>query len=113
MESDAGKSAFAMRLEAEMSASGISDRAHLARVTGIPYHRLNPWFIRPSAKPNAGDLLILARTLNVSERYLLDGGERSTFNRMEDLIHRARRLSAEDQRRLEEYLDFLEAKKRS
>lgn len=110
MNKDEEKSAFATRLEEEMRRSGIADRASLARATGIPYHRLNPWFIRPKAKPNASDMLALSQALNVSETYLLHGGERSPRDRLDQLLVRVEALGAEAQDELESYLDYLEQK---
>lgn len=63
-------SQFAQRLTKLLEEREMS-RADLARGTNIPYHRLNPWFIRPAAKPSAPDLLAVADHLGVSEDYLL------------------------------------------
>lgn len=60
------------RLKEIMSNRGIS-RADLARMTGIPYHRLNPWFSRDNAKPSGPDLFEVAKSLGVSVSYLADG----------------------------------------
>lgn len=110
MAQDEEKSAFASRLEHEMAKAGISDRAELGRMTGIPYHRLNPWFIRPKAKPNAADLLAVARALDVSQDYLLHGGERRRFSRLAELVRRVEALDATAQDDLESYLEFLETR---
>ncbi|TMV11920.1 hypothetical protein [Arenibacterium halophilum] len=102
------KSAFVQRLEGEMERAGIENRKELERASGIAYHRLNPWFVRPAAKPNAADLLTLARLFNVSEEYLLDGGPRRPFQRMAALLARAEALDEAAQADLESYVDFLE-----
>lgn len=69
---------FALRVSDILAERGMN-RADLARLTGIPYHRLNPWFIREAAKPNAADVLSVARHLGVSARYLVNGGDREPF----------------------------------
>lgn len=110
MATDREKSPFVLRLEDEMQRAGIPDRADLARAMGVSYHRVNPWWVRPGAKPSAADLLTLARLFSVSEKYLLLGGERRSFRRMEALLARAESLDEAAQDDLESYLDYLEAK---
>lgn len=110
MVSEPNKSPFALRLEDEMRLKGIADRAELSRKTGIPYHRLNPWWVRPTAKPNAADLLSLATFFDIEEDYLLNGGERRPFNSLADILRRAGSLGKNDQADLESYLIFLEAR---
>jgi len=95
-----------------MLAQNIADRAELGRLAGIPYHRLNPWWIRATSKPNASDLLAVAKTLNVSENYLLNGGDRRPFDRLEALLKRAENLDEKLQGELESYLEYLEQKSR-
>lgn len=104
------KSTFIARLADEMERNGIDDRSALSRITGIKYHRLNPWFTRANAKPNASDLLTLARLFNVSENYLLNGGPREPYPRLNSLIERVESLDVEQQDELESYLDFLDQK---
>ena len=72
-------SEFSERLSALMDERGMN-RADLSRATNIPYHRLNPWFIRPGAKASSADLLEVASFFGVSERYLLEGGQRDPFS---------------------------------
>lgn len=107
------KSPFVQRLEEEMLRRGIPDRAALGRDVGIPYHRLNPWWIRIKSKPNAADLLALAKFFDVSETYLLSGGPRKPFSRMASLLQRAESLDPQLQDELEIFLDFLEARRSS
>lgn len=101
-------SAFAQRLIELMLEKDLGEnRSALSEQTGIPYHRLNPWFIRPKAKPNAADLLVLARFFDVTESYLLSGGTRRPFNWSESLARRADRLNSNGQALLEKQLDAL------
>lgn len=95
-----------------MVRTGISDKKALERRTGITYHRLNSWFRRSTAKPSAEDLLVLAKTFDVSEEYLLKGGERKPYPRKAALISRVEKLDQELQDELENYLDYLETKRR-
>lgn len=53
-------------------------RRDLSRGSGVDYHRLTMLFRRPSAKPNAEDLIALADHLEVSQAYLLFGSDRPT-----------------------------------
>lgn len=97
---------FALRLDAEIKALG-RDRKSFASDVGIPYHRLDPWFRRPKAKPRGADLLMVARHLNVSQDYLLLGGERRPFDPSASLIEQAALLDDEGLRELENYARFL------
>lgn len=92
-----------------MHRKAVPDRATLGRETGIPYHRLNPWWQR-RGKPNAADALTLARFFDVSQDYLINGGERMPFGRLDDLLRRVESLSSQDQAALEDYLRFLETR---
>ena len=60
------------RILALMKARGIT-RAELGRALSIPYHRLNPWFVRPAAKPNAEDLDALAKYFGVPAGHIING----------------------------------------
>lgn len=108
MAEETGKSPFVLRLEEEMRRKGIEDRAALSRAVKIPYHRLNPWWVRPKAKANAADLLALAKFFDVDEEFLLRGGERKPFQRMAALLRRAEALDEAMQAELESYLTYLE-----
>ena len=82
-------------------------RAALARRAGIPYARLNAWFSHRRTMPNAMDVLKVARELNVSHEYLLNGGERRPFNAGEMIGQRAMQLDDARLRELENYLEYL------
>lgn len=97
---------FAKRLQAEIDLLG-TDRKALAEACGIPYHRMDPWFRRPKSKPRGGDLLAIARRLNVSQDYLLYGGNRTAFDARSALADQVRALDDDMIRELEEYARFL------
>jgi hypothetical protein len=99
-------SKFAMRLQQEIDAKGI-DRKTLSRDTEIPYHRIDPWFRRPKSKPRGTDLLIVARYFNVSQDYLMDGGERRPFDPKSSVLAQAQVLDDKSLRELEEFARFL------
>jgi len=64
--------AISERIHALMVKNGLS-KADLSRASGIPYHRLNPWFVRDNAKPNAEDIEVIAKIFNVPIEHLLKG----------------------------------------
>ena len=97
---------FAQRLQAEIEAKGI-DRKELSRVTAIPYHRIDPWFRRPKAKPRGDDLLVVARFFDVDQDYLLSGGERRPFNLGSIVLDLHQKLDAKSQQELEDFARFL------
>ena len=97
---------YAIRVLALLDEQG-KRRADLARATGIPYNRLNTWFSVRRSMPNAMDVLKVARFLNVSHEYLLNGGERRPFTLGEMIGQRAMQLDDERLRVLELFLDTL------
>lgn len=60
------------RISDLMTEQGLS-KAGLSNLANIPYHRLNPWFARHNAKPNADDVKAVARALQVQAHFLLTG----------------------------------------
>ncbi|MWP40254.1 helix-turn-helix domain-containing protein [Cereibacter sphaeroides] len=102
-------SPFATRLSALLDERNMT-RADLARAAGIPYHRLNPWFSRPKAKPMGADLHAVARVMGVSEDFLLRGGERRPYSALDSLLRRAATLDPKGQEDLATYLEFLLAR---
>lgn len=97
---------FAKRLQAEIDARG-TDRKAVSRATGIPYHRLDPWFRRLKAKPRSDDLLLVARFFDVDPDYLLKGGERRSFDPASEVLGIHAQLGSAAQRELEEFARFL------
>lgn len=82
-------------------------RADLARATGIPYHRLNPWFTRDGAKPNGPDLERVASYLGVSVRYLVYGDEPNPASARDWIADQYQQLDPEKQKQLEGFVQFL------
>lgn len=99
-------SAFAERLQREIDARG-TDRKAVSRATGIPYHRLDPWFRRIKAKPRSDDLLVIARFLDVDPDYLLKGGERRPFDPGSEVMGIHAQLESRGRQELEEFARFL------
>lgn len=102
-------SPFASRIQ-ELLAERQMKLAELARTLEVPYHRLQPWFRRANALPKGPDLYAVAQFFDVDEGYLLNGGERKPFNRLESLQSRAKLLDEESQKELSTFLEFLLAK---
>lgn len=82
-------------------------RADLSRKADIPYHRINPWFVRPTAKPSGPDLTTVARVMGVSEDWLVNGGRRRPFDARESLAARIARLDDDGRAQVESFLDYL------
>jgi hypothetical protein len=102
------KSEFAQRLMAVMEKRGISSRQELSDITQIPYHRLNPWFAREKAKPNAKDTATLVKVLRVPAEHLLEGAPITEEQEAQSAL--AFRLADFDEgelRDIEIYFDFL------
>lgn len=103
-------SGFARRLTDLMQARGW-DRMRLSKETGIPYHRLSPWFMRPTALPRGDDLDVLCTTFITTNAWLLRGegaspSETANLLAMYDQMSPGRRQKlledARDQARLDE-----------
>lgn len=99
-------SAIAQRIEALMDQQGLN-RAELARRTDIPYHRLNPWFIRENAKPNGPDIERVAAALGVTVSYLIYGGEPDPKTAKNWILSTFDRLEPDQQKQLEGFARFL------
>ncbi|MDH2325985.1 helix-turn-helix transcriptional regulator [Cereibacter sp. SYSU M97828] len=98
-------SPFAQRLEQLMSEKGI-DRMGLSRATGIPYHRITPWFRRSTSTPKGTDLLLIANFFQVSEAFLLNGGERGAAPKS-SLLEKLSSLDPASRDIVEAYVDGL------
>ncbi|WP_411838596.1 helix-turn-helix domain-containing protein [Paracoccus sp. ME4] len=99
-------STVATRITELLSEHGLT-RADLARLTNIPYHRINPWFVRENAKPNGADLEAVARVLEVSVSYLIHGGEREMLGPKAWIAATYDQLDPEQQQQLEGFVRFL------
>jgi transcriptional regulator with XRE-family HTH domain len=102
-------SEFAQRLQRLMADRDNMTRADLERATGIPYHRINPWFVRETAKPNAQDVQTVAAYFGVAPDYLLHGitpDARDEF--IDELIERAKALDDDKFNQLRVFLEFIE-----
>lgn len=97
---------IAKRIVALLEERGIN-RAELARRANIPYHRLNPWFVRENAKPNGEDIEAVARVLNVSVSYLLHGGDREAQGPKAWIVQTYDQLDPDRRKQLEGFVKFL------
>lgn len=82
-------------------------KADLSEATSIPYHRLNPWFIRHNAKPNAEDVRAVARALQVQVNYLLTGERSEPPSERDWIIGVYDSLPPEKRAQLEGFAKFL------
>lgn len=89
-----------------MAQRGLT-KADLQRLTGIPYHRLNPWFIRDNAKPNATDVEAVAAGLQVPISHLLNGAPIESQGAREWLLATYDKLSPSGREQLEAFVRFL------
>lgn len=105
-------SAIAQRIDALMNQQGLN-RAELARRTNIPYHRLNPWFIRDNAKPNGPDIERVAVALGVTVSYLIYGDEPDPQSAKNWILSTFDRLAPDQQKQLEGFARFLLAQQES
>lgn len=94
------------RIMALMTERGMN-RADLARKAGIPYQRLNVWFTRENAKPNAADLERVAVAFNVSISYLIAGLEPNPATARDWVFQHYQRLAPDKQKQLEDFVRFL------
>ncbi|WJS86728.1 helix-turn-helix transcriptional regulator [Paracoccus sp. TOH] len=94
------------RIDALMEEQGMS-KADLARSAGIPYHRLNPWFIRDNAKPNAEDIEAVAIALNVQPSFLISGQADGPRDERSWILSVYDNLPAEKRAQLEGFARFL------
>ncbi len=89
-----------------MEAKGMS-KASLGRATGIPYHRLNPWFIRDNAKPNAVDIEAVAGALNVHSSFLITGRADEPHDEKSWILAVYESLPSDKQSQLEGFARYL------
>lgn len=82
-------------------------KADLARAAHIPYHRLNPWFIRDNAKPNAEDIEAVASALNVQPSFLISGHADEPHDERSWILSVYDSLPADKQAQLEGFARFL------
>lgn len=92
------------RISAAMEREGIT-KAELSRLAGIPYHRLNPWFIRPNAKPNGEDIELVAKALKVTVEHLASGAPMP--NRRDWIMNVYDQMPPDLQREVERYARYL------
>lgn len=97
---------IAQRIKALMDERGMN-RADLARKTEIPYHRLNPWFVRGNAKPNGPDIERVAAVLGVSVSYLIYGDEPNPASAREWIASIYDQLGPEEKKQLESFVRYL------
>lgn len=95
-----------------MDARGIR-RAELARALSIPYHRLNPWFVRPAAKPNAEDLDALAKYFGVPIGHLINGDPIPEASARDWILQVYDKLPPQKRENLEAFVRFLADEQRS
>lgn len=101
------KNPITQRIKALMDERSLT-RAELGRATGIPYHRLNPWFVRPAARPNAADIETLASYFGVSTGHILNGDERQSSDAREYILSVYDRLPPKERQQLEGFAEFLQ-----
>jgi len=89
-----------------MAEQGLNNAA-LSKKTNIPYHRLDPWFRRHNAKPNAGDLEAVAKALEVPVQYLLTGETREIPSEREWMINLYDKMPPEKREQLRSFARFL------
>lgn len=89
-----------------MEEQGLS-KADLARAARIPYHRLNPWFIRDNAKPNAEDIETVAAALKVQPSFLISGHADGPVDERSWIISVYDNLPPDKQAQLEGFARFL------
>ncbi|RNF32925.1 hypothetical protein A7A09_019115 [Paracoccus methylarcula] len=82
-------------------------KSDLAAQTGIPYQRLNPWFTRANAKPNAVDLVAVAGALGVPLRHIAHGEPLSAEEQREMIIRAYDQLPPDGRQQLADYAQFL------
>lgn len=96
----------ATRIQARLEALGMT-RAELARAAKVPYHRINPWFSRENAKPEAKTLEAVARALNVTTGHLLHGEPVNDVTARERVMRAYDRLTPEGLSEMEAFAQFL------
>ena len=101
---------FAERLTALLESRGMT-RADLAREAGIPYHRLNPWFVRENSKPNGHDVDKVAEALKVSVGHLLNGDPAPNPSARDWILSSYEALDAAGRAQLEGFVKFLLSQK--
>lgn len=82
-------------------------KADLSRLSAIPYHRLNPWFVRDNAKPNAEDIERVARALDVPIEHLLNGSDSAQKPAKEWILQVYDSLNDQQRQQLEGFVRFL------
>ena len=94
------------RISDLMAEQGLT-KADLSDAANIPYHRLNPWFIRHNAKPNAEDVRAVARALQVQVHFLLTGEHGEPPSERDWIINLYDSLPPEKRAQLEGFAKFL------
>ncbi|MGA0617555.1 hypothetical protein [Paracoccus sp. KR1-242] len=97
---------ISQRIKALMDERGMT-KADLHHATGIPYHRLNPWFIRDNAKPNAEDTELVATALTTQATYLITGEVAPIHDERSWIVSVYDSLPPEKQAQLEGFARFL------
>ncbi|WP_449044178.1 helix-turn-helix domain-containing protein [Paracoccus versutus] len=101
------------RIKALMDERGMS-KADLSHAADIPYHRLNPWFFRDNAKPNADDIEAVATALSVKASFLITGEDDGPREEASWILSVYDNLPRDKQMQLEGFARFLaEEAKRS
>lgn len=93
------------RIQARMEALGWT-RAELGRRADIPYHRLNPWFVRDT-HPNAEDMAAVASALSVPIGHLVAGDPIEEPSARDLILRFYDGLTDERRRQLQEFAKFL------
>lgn len=93
------------RIQARMAVLGWT-KADLSREAGIPYHRLNPWFVR-NTKPNGPDIDAVARVLGVTTGHLVAGDPVSEPTAKDLILGYYDGLTGDRRRQLEDFARFL------
>lgn len=89
-----------------MAAQSLNN-ADLSKAAGIPYYRLDPWFRRDNAKPNAADLESVADALGTQVHFLLTGKIEKAPTEREWIINLYDRLPADKRVQLQSFARFL------
>lgn len=93
------------RIHDRMTVLGWS-KADLGRAAKIPYHRLNPWFVR-NTTPNGPDLAAVARALGVTTGHLVAGEPITEPSARDAILGFYDSLTGDRRRQLEEFAQFL------
>lgn len=105
-------SPITLRIKTLMDQRGMN-RADLSRATGIPYHRLNPWFIREAAKPNAEDIDKIAAYFGVQVGHLINGEPIEEPSAKSWIVSVYDRLPQKEREQLEGFVRFLDKQRDS